>query len=79
MRYVLGKLDVSTPIYCAKSMVTYQVVRKPTVFEGLILKLSQEHQDQLGPYSLSQIAKLKMFFWSKLWIHYLIMICWKST
>lgn len=57
MSYVLGKLDVSTPIYCAKSMVTYQVVRKPTVFEGLILKLSQEHQDQLGPYSLSQIAE----------------------
>lgn len=57
MSHALGKLDISTPIYCAESMVTYHVVRKPTVFEGLILKLSREHRDQLGAHSLNQIAE----------------------
>lgn len=54
----LSQCDVFLPIYQVESVVSYQTVRKPTVFEKLILNLCVEQQNKLGQYELMQICKI---------------------
>ena len=43
------------PIYKVESAIRYQSIRKPTVFEALILNLTILHQQKLGDFNLNQI------------------------
>lgn len=54
----LSQCDVFLPIYQVESVVSYQTVRKPTVFEKLILNLCVEHQSKLGQNNLLQICEV---------------------
>jgi len=54
----LSQCDVFLPIYQVESVVSYQTVRKPTVFEKLILNLCVEHQSKLGENNLLQICEV---------------------
>ena len=49
------KIDI--PVFKIESRVAYQTVRRPTVFEKSILQLFAKHSEQLGEYSLEDIAK----------------------
>jgi rRNA-processing protein FCF1/DNA-binding MarR family transcriptional regulator len=54
----LSQCDVFLPVYQVESIVSYQAIRKPTVFEKLILSLCVEHQKELSQYNLIQICKV---------------------
>jgi len=49
------KIDI--PVFKIDSRVTYQTVRRPTVFEKSVLQLFAMHSEQLGEYSIEDIAK----------------------
>jgi len=49
------KIDI--PVFKIDSKVAYQTVRRPTVFEKSVLQLFAKHSEQLGDYSLEDIAK----------------------
>ena len=46
------------PIYKVESAIRYQSIRKPTVFEALILNLTILHQQKLGDFNLNQICEV---------------------
>lgn len=56
--FELSQCEVFLPVYQIESVIHYQAVRKPTVFEKLILNLCVEHQNELGQYNLIQICKV---------------------
>ena len=46
------------PIYKVESAIRYQSIRKPTVFEALLLNLTVQHQQKLGDFNLEQICEV---------------------
>lgn len=61
MKFLNKELDIYLPIYEIESIISYQSVRKPTAFEGLILNLVLEAEPPLSQQSLMVVAeKLKI-------------------
>ncbi len=61
MKFLNKNLDIYLPVYEIESIISYQSVRKPTAFEGLILNLILEAEPQLTQQPLLAIAeKLKI-------------------
>ena len=46
------------PIYKVESAIRYQSIRKPTVFEALLLNFTVQHQHKLGDSNLEQICEI---------------------
>lgn len=57
MLKLLKSFEVSLPVYQMESRVSYQAIRQPSVFEGLLLNLAVKYKTMLGQYSLSQICE----------------------
>jgi hypothetical protein len=57
--FSLGEaIEVFLPVYQVESVVSYQAIRKPTVFEKLVLNLAVLHQNELGSFNLKQICEV---------------------
>ena len=57
MLKLLKSFEVSLPVYQMESRVSYQAIRQPSVFEGLLLNLAVKYKTMLGQYSLSQVCE----------------------
>jgi rRNA-processing protein FCF1 len=53
----LKRFEVSLPVYEMESHVSYQAIRQPSVFEGMILNLAVKYKNILGKFSLSQVCE----------------------
>ncbi len=58
MNTPLIQTKVWLPIYKVESAIRYQSIRKPTVFEALLLNLTVQHQQKLGDFNLEQICEV---------------------
>ena len=58
MNTPLIQTKVWLPIYKVESAIRYQSIRKPTVFEALLLNLTVQHQQKLGDFNLEQICEI---------------------
>lgn len=58
MNTPLIQTKVWLPIYKVESAIRYQSIRKPTVFEALLLNLTVHHQQKLGDFNLEQICEV---------------------
>jgi len=65
MKYI-NSVNISIPVFQVDAKITYQTVRKPTVFEKSILQLCHKYNSDLGRYTIKQIAEelksLPVFF-----------------
>ncbi|MFW3963839.1 PIN domain-containing protein [Acinetobacter radioresistens] len=57
MLKLLKSFEVSLPVYQMESHVSYQAIRQPSVFEGMILNLAVKYKNRLGQFSLSQVCE----------------------
>ncbi|MFG0749426.1 hypothetical protein [Acinetobacter ursingii] len=57
MLKLLKSFEVSLPVYQMESHVSYQAIRQPSVFEGMILNLAVKYKNMLGQFSLSQVCE----------------------
>ncbi len=53
----LKRFEVLLPVYQMESHVSYQSIRQPSVFEGMILNLAVKYKNILGQFSLSQVCE----------------------
>jgi rRNA-processing protein FCF1 len=53
----LKRFEVLLPVYQIESHVSYQSIRQPSVFEGMILNLAVKYKNMLGQFSLSQVCE----------------------
>ena len=58
MNTPLIQTKVWLPIYKVESAIRYQSIRKPTVFEALLLNFTVQHQHKLGDSNLEQICEI---------------------
>ena len=58
MNTPLIQTKVWLPIYKVESAIRYQSIRKPTVFEALLLNFTVQHQHKLGDSNLEQICEV---------------------
>ena len=58
MNTPLIQTKVWLPIYKVESAIRYQSIRKPTVFEALLLNFTLQHQHKLGDSNLEQICEI---------------------
>ncbi|OBU19968.1 hypothetical protein AYY20_16685 [Photobacterium aquimaris] len=56
MRY-LQNHKIAVPVYEINSQISYQTIRKPTVFEKSLLQLLVKYRNKLGNQSIDQITQ----------------------
>ncbi|MFA0415439.1 PIN domain-containing protein [Vibrio renipiscarius] len=56
MKY-LQNHKIAVPVYETDSLISYQTIRKPTVFEKSLLQLLVKYRNDLGSQSIDQITK----------------------